>query len=85
MRWITGELAFALLPPNFAGDFPVLLALALAEFNDREATDTALENIVDNLERHRLDIDRFRLGDIQAVTVDLENEVGAMDMNLVIL
>ncbi len=76
VRWMTGEVAFALLPTNLAEDVPVLNALALAEFNDREATDTALENIVDSLECQGLDIDRFRLGDIQAVTVDLENELG---------
>ena len=77
VRWMTGEVAFALLPTNFAEDDPVLHALALAEFKDREATDTALENIVDNFEGQGLDVDRFRLGDIQAVTMDLENELGS--------
>ncbi len=37
VRWMTGEVAFALLPTNLAEDVPVLNALALAEFNDREA------------------------------------------------
>ncbi len=80
VRWITGEVAIALLPTNFAKDVPVLHALALAEFNDSEATETALENIVDSLEGQGLDIDQFKLGDLQAVTVDIEtNGLGGVE------
>jgi hypothetical protein len=72
IQWMTGEVALAVLPSNFSGDIPVVHVVALAEFNDRSATESALENIITSLEEQGLDIDQVNLAGLEAVTIDLD-------------
>ena len=78
--WMTGELAFALLPSEFElGPYDdiedvLIHAVALIEFDDRAAVERRTGNIVEALEDQGVEFDEVSIGGEDALLVDLREE-----------
>jgi hypothetical protein len=83
--WMSGEVAFALLPSEFRfGDFlelhdAIIKFAAMVEFDDRQAVQSALDNIIDALEETGLDFEPATIRGEDALLADLGEDFGTVD------
>ncbi len=83
--WMSGELAFALLPSEFRlGDYlepqdAIINVAAMVEFDDRQAVQSALDNIIDALEETGLDFEPATIRGEDAMLADLGEDFGTVD------